>query len=380
MEEFIKKIASHAQHVKKIGHLCNTEETTKQALILPVLDILGFSPYDPTKVRAEHKADFKGAKNGEKVDYALFCQNKLVMLIEAKNYIQTLPKHDAQLARYFNSSIDVSVAVLTNGREWRFFTDLNNKNVMDDEPFLVVDFIANQESSYQHLFCFQHNQFQPEKLRTLAEEGRYLALFQKIVSKSITGNNLDYVRFIVQQANLQRQLTTKLLESLAPIVKEATETVLADMAIMGFMRNEYGDRKTVVGFPHQDEVNPNNSKIITTAIEKKLFELTQVILGDSASHVVMKDTESYFAVLYQGKVNRWLYRYYGDRKVPSIQFIIEVENVPALFSELIKAGLSIQNGHVVLPTPDDILRIPQIVKECFDYCQNDENFSKSRVG
>lgn len=380
MDEFIKKVIHHAQHVKKVGHLCTTEETTKQALILPVLDILGFSPYDPTRVRAEHKADFKGAKSGEKVDYALFCQNKLVMLIEAKNYIQTLPKHDAQLARYFNSSVDVSVAAITNGREWRFFTDLNNKNVMDDEPFLIVDFSTNQESSYQHLYFFQHDQFQPEKLRALAEEGRYLALFQKIVSKNITGNNLDYVRFIVQQANLQRQLTSKLLESLAPIVKQATETVLADMAIIGFMRNAQGDKKTLVGFPHEDEVNPNNSKIITTAIEKKLFELTQTILADCANDVVMKDTESYFAVLYQGKVNRWLYRYYGDRKTPSIQFIIEIENVPTLFSELIKAGLTIQNGNVVLPTPDDILRIPQIIKDCYDYCQNDENFSKSRVG
>lgn len=379
MDAFISKLVTHSQHVKRVGHLCVTEETTKQALILPLLDILGFSPYDPTRVKAEHKADFKGAKSGEKVDYALFCQNRLVMLVEAKNYSQTLPNHDAQLARYFNSSVGVTVAIITNGREWRFFTDLNNKNVMDDEPFLILDFSSNNTNGYSCLFDFQHDIFQPEKLRALAEENRYLSTFQKIISKSLRGNHLDFVRYVVQQANLQRQLTTKLLESLAPMVKQATEAAITDIAIIGFMRDEQGERKTLVGFPYEDEVNPNNSKIITTAIEKKLFALTQQILGDNAD-VVMKDTESYFAVLYQGKVNRWLYRYYGDRKTPTIQFMMEIENVPSLFAEITRAGLSMLNGHIILATPDDILRIPQIVKDCYDYCQNDENFKTRTRG
>lgn len=39
---FKERIASHAEHVKKVAHICTTEETTKQALILPLLDILGF--------------------------------------------------------------------------------------------------------------------------------------------------------------------------------------------------------------------------------------------------------------------------------------------------------------------------------------------------
>lgn len=51
MHEFVAKVAKHVDHVKKVGEHCATEETTKQALILPLLEILGFSPYDPTKVR-----------------------------------------------------------------------------------------------------------------------------------------------------------------------------------------------------------------------------------------------------------------------------------------------------------------------------------------
>jgi len=72
MEEFKRRIDAHIEHVRKVADHCNTEETTKQALILPLLDILGFSPYDPTKVKAEYGADFLGAKSTERVDYALF--------------------------------------------------------------------------------------------------------------------------------------------------------------------------------------------------------------------------------------------------------------------------------------------------------------------
>lgn len=118
---FKERIASHAEHVKKVAHICTTEETTKQALILPLLDILGFSAFDPNKVRAEYQADFPGAKSGERVDYALFCNGAPVMFIEAKSYTENLSNHCPQLSRYFNATPEVAICAITNGREWRFF-------------------------------------------------------------------------------------------------------------------------------------------------------------------------------------------------------------------------------------------------------------------
>lgn len=49
MSEFGSRVKTHINHVKKVGEHCNTEETTKQALILPLLEILGFSPLIPQK-------------------------------------------------------------------------------------------------------------------------------------------------------------------------------------------------------------------------------------------------------------------------------------------------------------------------------------------
>ncbi|HFA7501217.1 TPA: type I restriction enzyme HsdR N-terminal domain-containing protein, partial [Neisseria gonorrhoeae] len=82
----------------------------------------GFSAFDPNKVRAEYQADFPGAKSGERVDYALFCNGAPVMFIEAKSYTENLSNHCPQLSRYFNATPEIAICAITNGREWRFFT------------------------------------------------------------------------------------------------------------------------------------------------------------------------------------------------------------------------------------------------------------------
>lgn len=113
LNEFHNKISAHSQHVLRVDQHCTTEETTKQALILPLLDILGFNAYDPTKVRAEYTANLTGVKNGECVDYALFYQAIPVIFIETKAYNENLNNRSPQLMRYFNTSPEVEFAVIT---------------------------------------------------------------------------------------------------------------------------------------------------------------------------------------------------------------------------------------------------------------------------
>ncbi|WGE59787.1 type I restriction endonuclease [Actinobacillus equuli subsp. haemolyticus] len=228
---FKEKVLSHIQHVIKVGSHCSTEETTKQALILPLLDILGFNPYDPTKVRAEYGADFPGVKNGERVDYALFCHDVPVMFIEAKSYNENLSNHVPQLARYFNATPEVTVAAVTNGREWRFFTDLKDKNIMDESPFLRINFENVDDSKINQLSQFCHDRFQPEALRTLAEESVYLSAFTKTISESLKEVDSEFVRYVAGRSNVGRQLNQRFIDAITPIVKQAVEKAVSAMVV-----------------------------------------------------------------------------------------------------------------------------------------------------
>lgn len=372
--------------MKKVGGHCTTEETTKQALILPLLDILGFSPYDPTKVLAEFAADFPGVKSTERVDYALYCNGQPVMFIEAKPYVANLTNHAPQLSRYFNSSLGVTIGAITNGKEWRFFTDLINPNVMDDKPFLTVDFTKNKAEDLTQLAEFKHDNFHVEKLRFFAEENQYIQQFKTVIKRSINEVDIDFVRYVAQQASIPRQLNTKFLESIQPFVKQAVEQSISDTVVKGLSSPtiitaqpvEQKVEETIEIVSESSTlaniVNSENERIVTTVDEQELSRIVIELFPEV--ELVAKDTESYFSVLFQNKNNRWLFRYDVNLKRPTIQFAVAIDDYRK--KELERAGLEVQNnGQVFLDKPEYIYRAVGILKDCLDYCSNDDNFKRA---
>lgn len=380
MNNFKSKLENHSEHVKKVGCHCNTEETTKQALILPLLDILGFTPYDPTKVKAEFKADFPGEKANERVDYALFCQSLPVMFIEAKSWNEELANHCPQLSRYFNATPEVAVAAITNGREWRFFTDLEQKNIMDSNPFLKINFEKLQDNDYEQLYQFRYDQFKPEALRTLAEESIYFSLFTKTIASTLRESPVDFVKYIANKSNISRQLNQKFLDSITPIVQKAIEKAVSNMVVVGLTgKKELTDDLTnkdngdTIIDEKADIIDPENSKIITTYSERMFFEHIISIINDN--ELTYKDTESYFSVLYQNKSNRWMVRYYDNKQRPSIQLpIVLTENIK---EEIKRANLEIGAGdQIIIDKPENVLRISGLIIDAYEYTKNDDNFKR----
>lgn len=380
MENFKNRIFNHIEHIKKVGKHCQTEETTKQALILPLLDILGFNPYDPTKVQAEYQADFPGVKATERVDYALFSAGLPVIFIEAKSYSQNLTNHCPQLSRYFNATPEVTVSAITNGREWRFFTDLVHKNIMDREPFLVIDFENPSIDIAEKLYRFHYDQLEPEALRSLAEENIYFYSFKEEITKSIKECDLEFVRYIAGRANIQRTFTTRFLESIQPIVKQAIASSLSSMITTGLSATEVITEEVEDEFEDEeldglrDIVDPDNENIITTVEEQRLFHICDDIL--EGADIAPRDNESYYSICYQGKNNRWLFRFWGDKKRPTVKFIEPL--TPELIAEVERAGLSVSSGgQIILDKPENLYRLAGLVIQALEYCKNDDNFKRS---
>lgn len=387
MLTFSDRVKKHAEHIINVGAHCSTEETTKQALILPMLDILGFNPFDPTRVKAEVGADFPGAKSNERVDYALYCHGVPVMFVEAKAHGEKLANHAPQLSRYFNATPEVAIAAITNGREWRFFTDLSNKNVMDAEPFLTVNFESLDESLIERLYRFRHDEFQPEALRTLAEESIYLALFKGAISASLKTPDADFVRYVASRAKVERQLNARFIESITPLVKQAIEKAVSEMVVSGLSANTLPSPEPVLP-PHPpvvadaeaslDHVDPFNPRIVTTYAERRFFEVVSNILGSDVE-IQPKDTESYFSILYQGKNNRWLMRFHADKKTPSVVLCIPLTDERK--HEIRRAGLDVGAGDAIqIGSPENMMRIAGLVFDVLSYCQDDSNFKRMTSG
>ena len=135
--EFQNKVKGLAERVANLKENIQTEEATKNAFIMPFIQILGYDVFNPMEVIPEFTADI-GIKKGEKVDYAILQDGNPIILVECKHWKENLDVHSSQLHRYFHAT-KARFGLLTNGLKYRFYTDLEQKNVMDTEAFLEFD-------------------------------------------------------------------------------------------------------------------------------------------------------------------------------------------------------------------------------------------------
>lgn len=116
--ELDEKLYSLSERIKQLKENIKTEEATKQSLIMPFFQSLGYDVFNPLEFVPEFTADV-GIKKGEKVDYAILKDNEPIILIEAKPCSDDLSKHDSQLFRYFGTT-KARFAILTNGIIYKF--------------------------------------------------------------------------------------------------------------------------------------------------------------------------------------------------------------------------------------------------------------------
>lgn len=127
--------------------------------------LLGYDVFNPLEFCPEYTADI-GIKKGEKVDYAILMGKDPVILIEAKSVNKKLDRHSSQLFRYFVST-PAKFAILTNGIEYKFYTDLDDTNKMDKEPFLDINLLNIKDAEISQLNKFKNKILISLKLWTL---------------------------------------------------------------------------------------------------------------------------------------------------------------------------------------------------------------------
>src|SRR3954469_12355084 len=141
-DDFDEQLVALATKVANQRSAILTEEATKNAFVMPFIStVLGYDVFNPAEVIPEFTADV-GTKRGEKIDYAIAHDGKIQLLVEVKKVNDPLRiEHASQLFRYF-AVTNARIAILTNGEQYEFYTDLDAPNRMDSKPFLVLDFAA----------------------------------------------------------------------------------------------------------------------------------------------------------------------------------------------------------------------------------------------
>ena len=257
--------------LKKRG--ITTEETTKIALILPFIRILGYDVENPQELKAEYSADV-GVKKSEKIDLAICIENEVKMLVECKAAnIKLTSNHRDQLYRYFSVS-DVKIAVLTNGSVYQFFTDYENPGRMDENPFLEINLRNLTDSKTESLKLFTKDNFSFEKIQEHVEELKYRQAIHEALIEEINHPSDDLVHVIAKRV-YSRKLTESRRKYFEKIISEEIKDV----------------------FDNDYELNA--SDIVTVDEELEGFYIVRAILSEiiDSSRVSIRDRKSYCGIL-----------------------------------------------------------------------------------
>ncbi|OQB30268.1 MAG: hypothetical protein BWY08_01278 [Bacteroidetes bacterium ADurb.Bin174] len=322
--DFKDTILQFAERISKLKDSIGTEEATKNAFVMPMINALGYDVFNPLEVIPEFTCDI-GTKKGEKIDYAIMKDGKPIMLIECKHWQQPLSlQHDNQLLRYFHVS-DARFGVLTNGIEYRFYTDIDKNNVMDEKPFLVIDMQKLSDAKIEQLKSFHKSYFNENEILSTAAELKISNELKNIVKNEFSEPSNEFVRFFVKAIN--GSYTAKQVEQYTPLVKRSIQNHINDVIsdrLNVAMENNKNARLEKEKTPTKTEELPEGAisvsedgKVVTIQEEIDAYNIIRSILRKhiDAAQITYTDYQSYFVVQINDNSWYWVCRInIGKRK------------------------------------------------------------------
>ena len=297
---FDEKINALAEKISSLIDHLGTEEATKNALIMPFIAALGYDVFNPQEVIPEFVADH-GTKKGEKVDYAIKQDNEIIILIECKHAKSNLSNENmSQLYRYF-AVTKSRIAILTNGVNYLFFSDLEEPNKMDKKPFLELDMLNLRKNLLAEVKKLGKEKFDLDRMLSTANELKYTSQIKKVLSKQLENPNEDFVKFFFNATNSGSRFTAAAKEQFTELVKKASAQFINE-SVSDFLDSvkavQDEGEKTKEAESQEVDKKPANG-IVTTEEELEGFQIARAIMCQKVApnRVVHRDTKSYFGIL-----------------------------------------------------------------------------------
>ncbi|MCD0471428.1 type I restriction endonuclease [Flavobacterium sp. JAS] len=288
------QLKSLADKIDQLKSKIETEESTKHAFVLPFIHILGYDAFNPLEVVPEFTADL-GLKKGEKVDYAIFQNGEPIIIVECKSWKENLTVHNSQLFRYFHVT-KTRFALLTNGIQYQFFTDLDDKNKMDQKPFLEFDITNLKEATITEVAKFHKSSFNVDNIVTNASALKYIKEIKKQINIELENPSNDFTKHFANKVYTGR-LTEKVVDEFKDLVQKSLNQ---------FISEKINDRlkaaltkETIKQQDEQIESLEEDSKVITSEEELDGYRIVVAILRRKlpTNRIVYRDTQSYFGIL-----------------------------------------------------------------------------------
>jgi predicted type IV restriction endonuclease len=305
--DFIDQLRVLSSRIANTKGIVQTEEATKNAMVMPFIQILGYNPFDPFEVTPELVADV-GTKKGEKVDYAILIDGNPIIIFECKKAGDDLNiSHAGQLFRYFHVT-SARFGVLTNGIVYKFFTDLEQPNKMDEKPFFEFNILDFKDKDVDELKKFAKSAYNLDTILATANDLKYTRSIQQKLNEWISNPPEDFVRLLSADLLDGKRFTPAIKDQFTTLTKRAFEQLIGEKINARLKGAMTPDASPVVTPPAQppspgktgEEPHKAENLLTTSAEELEGFYIIRAILREitPSKRIFMRDAQSYCAVLF----------------------------------------------------------------------------------
>ena len=315
------KIAALAERVRQVQGQSLNEAMTKNSLIMPFINALGYDVFNPSEVAAEYTADF-GTKRGEKIDFALLKEGNPVILIECKPLGAPLDTGKcSQLFRYFSTQ-PARIGILTDGCRYLFFSDIDQLNIMDTKPFMEINLLDFNERYLPEIQKLAKESFDEDGIVSAAGNLKMARAVYLLFSDDMSNPSDEFIRLYASQCYDGGKITSTIREQFKPIIKRAVSEYINDQINKRLESAKTVEEKIEIETPSQQiqEQEDDNNGIITTDEEfASLYVIQAIVRGViEPRRVYLRDAKTYWSIIIDNNNRKPLCRLFYDVKNPYV--------------------------------------------------------------
>jgi len=227
---FVENLSSLQQQVQKYKHQIKNKEAAKLALAIPFIEALGFDVRDPYEVIPGFSLTDKCQDAGS-IDFCMMVNGTPAFLLACQAPGETLDIQQSGLPSCY-PAIPCKFAILTNGIQYQFFSDLEKDHQLDPFPFLDIDLEELSDADLVHLDRFHKQVFNPKEILVAVTAIKFRRDLKEALYQELVNPSEEFIFHILKSIKIGR-VTQKLIEAYRPdgkeCIREALEELVDDM-------------------------------------------------------------------------------------------------------------------------------------------------------
>jgi hypothetical protein len=256
-----------------------------------------------------------------------------------------------QLSRYFQAT-KARIGILTNGRLFQFFSDLDDKNLMDQKPFAEIDLFDLKAAPIDQIKQMSKSMFDIDSLLSSAERLKYLRGVKEEIKVELSDPSDWFVKEMAVRVHSAQRITGQLQEKFKPIVIDAIKSYINDR-INERLNTAMEAEKLIDDTPVADaETSEETENTFTEEEREGLYIIRAICASDvNPSRLSERDTKSYCSVIVDNNSRKYFVRMYFNGSSKKIEVfdnidpsVIAIESLSDIYtySERIKSALQIK--------------------------------------